>query len=89
MQIETEFEVERIEKAMQVVKRWIPTELDDAPENVKAQFDNALLNVAVSRMVAAEGHEVAATVLWRLADALSEGAKPTSENPLDLSRLNS
>ena len=48
-------------------------------------FNNALLNVAVNRFVATEGCQGSATILWRLADALNNGAYGSA--PLELTQL--
>ena len=48
-------------------------------------FNNALLNVAVNRFVATEGCQGSATILWRLADALNNGAYGNA--PLELTQL--
>ena len=48
-------------------------------------FNNALLNIAVNRFVATEGCQGCATILWRLADALSNGGYGSS--PLELTQL--
>ena len=49
-------------------------------------FNNALLNIAVNRFVAIEGSQGSATILWRIADALSNGGygnEPQEINQLD------
>ena len=72
------------EIAMQVLGRMIPDILEENGPAVRARFDNALLNLAVSRLVAAEGTVAAATILWRLADVVQSGTNATSDNPADL-----
>tara|TARA_Y200000002_G_scaffold67936_1_gene52788 strand:- start:1108 stop:1359 length:252 start_codon:yes stop_codon:yes gene_type:complete len=49
-------------------------------------FNNALLNIAVNRFVAIEGCQGSATILWRLADALSNGAY--GSDPVEITHLN-
>jgi hypothetical protein len=66
---------------LQAVANWMD-EIDykmqefDVDLNLRAitNFNNALLNVAVNRFVATEGCQGSATILWRLADALNNGA---------------
>ena len=70
--------------AMRALSRLVPDALADAPDSIRERFDNALLNVAVNRVVEAEGHIVAATILWRLADVLQEGRTATAHRPVDL-----
>ena len=48
-------------------------------------FNNALLNIAVNRFVATEGCQGSATILWRLADALNNGAY--GNGPLELTHF--
>ena len=59
----------------------------DVDLNLRAitNFNNALLNVAVNRFVATEGCHGSATILWRLADALNNGAYGSA--PLELTQL--
>ncbi|MEM7364766.1 MAG: hypothetical protein AAF525_12135 [Pseudomonadota bacterium] len=72
------------EIAMQVLDRMIPDILDQNGPAVRARFDNALLNLAVNRLVAAEGTSTAATILWRLADVIQSGVDATPDKPADL-----
>lgn len=73
--------------AMAALSRFVPDSLEDAPEPVRVKFDNALLNIAVNRLVNAEGPVTAATILWRLADFIREGRVATPQHPADLSIL--
>ncbi|MEM8768689.1 MAG: hypothetical protein AAGE43_14675 [Pseudomonadota bacterium] len=75
------------ERAMELLEAALPATVEAAGPAIKARFNNALLNVAVNRILAEEGASTTATILWRIADALSEGAKPTPGNPVDLSSL--
>lgn len=59
--------------AMRALSRFVPSSLDDAPDAVRARFNNALLNVAVNRLIEVEGRTAAATILWRIVDALQDG----------------
>lgn len=70
--------------AMRALARFVPASFDAAPAAVRARFDNALLNVAVSRLVEAEGKTTAATILWRLADVLQDDRPATLDRPADL-----
>jgi hypothetical protein len=77
---------------LQAVANWMD-EIDykmqefDVDLNLRAitNFNNALLNVAVNRFVATEGCQGSATILWRLADALNNGAYGNA--PLELTQL--
>ena len=70
--------------AMRALAHLVPAVLADAPESIRQRFDNALLNVAVNRLVEAEGRIAAATILWRLADVLQDGRLATPHRPADL-----
>ena len=70
--------------AMRAIARRAPTLLADELPGVRARLDNALLNVAVNRLVRAEGRTSAAAILWRLADALQDGSPATPQRPVDL-----
>ena len=61
--------------------------LDDAPHAVRERFDNALLNVAVNRLVEAEGSSRAAAILWRLADLLGDAHGGAPPSPVELTRM--
>lgn len=54
---------------------------------IQARLNNALLNVAVNRIIEAEGHCRAATLLWRLVDVLMAGTSPTPDAPVNLSSV--
>lgn len=45
---------------------------------------NALLNLAMERMIAEEGAPRAAALLWRLADAVAQGRCPSPDAPIAL-----
>ena len=70
--------------AMRALERLVPAALNRAPPPVRAKFNNALLNVAVNRLIDIEGPTTAATILWRLADLLENGHRPTPESPIEL-----
>jgi hypothetical protein len=77
---------------LQAVANWME-EIDAKMQEIDLElnlrtitnFNNALLNIAVNRFVATEGCQGSATILWRLADALSNGAY--GSEPLEITRL--
>ena len=85
--VEKDQEAYHTELAMEVLSQLIPEALDQASADVRSRFDNALLNMAVNRIVNVEGPVFTATILWRLADALQSGQTPSAEQPIDLTRL--
>jgi hypothetical protein len=52
------------------------------------RFDNALLNIAVHRLVEEEGNTKTATILFRLAEAVAADDQRLSDNPVELTNLN-
>ena len=85
--VEKDQEAYHTELAMEVLSQLIPEALDQASADVRSRFDNALLNMAVNRIVNVEGPVFTATILWRWADALQSGQTPSAEQPIDLTRL--
>ena len=71
-------------QAMRALERLVPSSLDRAAPPVRAKLNNALLNVAVNRLVEAEGRTAAAVILGRLADVLHNGQWATPAFPADL-----
>jgi len=77
--------VRRTEAAMEALESLLPEALERDPHGTRATFNNALLNVAVNRIVAMEGPTATAALLWRLTDALASDRQPQPGAPLDLS----
>jgi hypothetical protein len=71
------------EKTMQLLSSMLETSYDNLPKDFRMRFDNALMNIAVNRILEVEGSSVTATFLWRIADALQSGLKPTPDNPIE------
>ena len=75
------------EQAMQILQRMIPESLRAAGPAVEGRFDNAMLNIAVNRILEVEGAARTATILLRLADAVGQQVVPEVGAPIDLSKL--
>ncbi|MEM7077403.1 MAG: hypothetical protein AAF513_02130 [Pseudomonadota bacterium] len=73
--------------AMAAVEDWLAGAQLELPPNQVSRLDNALLNVAVNRILALEGSVCTATLLVRLADAISAEPRPVIDRPIDLSRM--
>jgi len=73
---------------LQSVMHRIQYMLRDVPQAQREYIANALLNLAVSRMLKEEGHSQTASILMRLGDAVGSGEVPPPERPVDLSRMN-
>lgn len=80
----TESDVTRLASTMRVVQRLlVRLDAEHAPV-----LGNALLNLAVGRMIEADGVARTARVLARLADAIVTSPAPLPERAIDLSSLN-
>lgn len=79
--------IRQTETAMAALEELLPDSIDDAPESTRTVFNNALLNVAVNRIIAMEGVEVTAGILWRLTEVVATGRRPGACEPAELSRL--
>ena len=69
-------------EAMAILQRLTPDVLTPRLRNC---FDNALLNVAVHRVIEVEGAQRTATILLRLAEAVLAEANP--QEPVELTAL--
>lgn len=78
------YAISALESTMDVLEEKISTVFDQTPHHLRASFDNALLNLAVNRIIAMEGEQVTSSILWRLADVIASGVKPTLEEPVEL-----
>lgn len=75
---------------LQSVMQRIQQSLSDIPPSQREYIANALLNVAVTRMLKEEGAMQTATILARLGDVVSSGNDaPHPERAVDLSRFDS
>ena len=78
------YAISALDSAMHVLEEKIPIVFDQTPFHLRASFDNALLNLAVNRIIAMEGEQVTSGILLRLADVITSGVKPTIEEPVEL-----
>ena len=74
------------EIAAEILQRLIPASLDTASPAVRDRFDNALLNIAVSRIIEIEGAERTATILIRLAEAVVANPAPRADTAIELTQ---
>ena len=75
-------------RAMEVLASWIPLLYREVEPDIADRFDNALLNIAVHRLVEEEGKAKTATILFRLAEAVAADDQRLSDNPVELTNLN-
>jgi len=78
------YAISALDSAMHVLEEKMLTVFEQTPLDLRASFDNALLNLAVNRIIAMEGEQVTSGILWRLADVIASGVKPTIEEPVEL-----
>lgn len=72
---------------LQSVMQRIQSMLHDVPQAQREYIANALLNLAVSRMVKEEGMTQTASILMRLGDVVASGEHPPPQRAVDLTRL--
>ena len=75
------------EAAMKVLEMTLPMVARGLPPAERERFENALLNVAVNRLMHAEGASAAATILWRIADAMASGQVPDRDRAIEITCL--
>jgi len=74
---------------LQSVMHRILDSLRHVPQAQREYIANALLNLAVSRMVKEEGRTLTASLLMRLGDVVANSdAPPAPERAVDLTHLN-
>ncbi|MEM9620490.1 MAG: hypothetical protein AAF993_02505 [Pseudomonadota bacterium] len=81
-------EIRDTKAAMNLLEELVPKVFSDSGPAVLARLDNALLNIAVNRILAVEGPQRTAAILMRLADAMVSEQLPTADHPIDLTSLN-
>jgi hypothetical protein len=74
---------------LQTIMSHIQAALHDIPARQRSYIANALLNLAVARMIKEEGGARTSTLLMRLSDVVAEGGRAEPSAPIDLSRTDS
>ncbi|MBH64688.1 MAG: hypothetical protein CL569_20015 [Alphaproteobacteria bacterium] len=87
MTVAHDLEGAQTEEAMRILERLVPDALNSAGPGVRSRFDNAVLNIAVNRIVEVEGGPRTATILMRLAEVIAQERRPVPGTPIDLTRL--
>lgn len=73
---------------LQVVMRRIQTALSNFPASERIYLGNALLNLAVQKILCAEGSQRTATILMRLSDVVNtQVTPPGAADAVDLGAL--
>ena len=73
---------------LQLVMQRIQCMLHDVPAAQREYIANALLNLAVARMVKQEGTMQTASILARLGDVVASGNQPPPQRAVDLTCMN-
>lgn len=85
MNMSSDVDIANIEFAMLTLQKLIPSALDQAPMEVQEKFNNALLNIAVNRIIEVEGRPDTVKILLRLVNALVNDCVPIPGHPIALS----
>jgi predicted nucleic acid-binding protein len=85
--INADLDLQKTVKAMELLDTWIARLQEQFAPDIVDRFDNALLNIAVHRLVDEEGARKTATMLFRLAEIIAEGKDRSFENPVELNKL--
>ena len=85
--INADLDLQKTVKAMELLDTWIARLQEQFAPDIVDRFDNALLNIAVQRLVEEEGAKKTATMLYRLAEIIAEGKERSFENPVELTKL--
>ncbi len=86
MNSDAEVDIANIELAMQTLYKLIPAALDQAPKEVQDKFNNALLNIAINRIIEVEGRPDTVKILLRLVNALINDCVPIPGHPIALTK---
>jgi hypothetical protein len=71
---------------LQSVITRIQSALHDIPQSQRTYIANALLNLAVAKMIKQEGRPRTSTLLLRLGDVVGSSEAPSPQSAIDLSR---
>ena len=79
-------EIADLQTAMRLIDVLLEEVAAAAPPAQRALIPNALLNLAVERILAEEAAGSAATILYRLAELIAEGKRPRGSDAFPLNR---
>ena len=85
--MEADPELRKTIEAMNLLDTWITEFQMGLDAEVSDRFNNALLNIVVQRLIEEEGQDRVATILFRLAEAVSSGEEHHSSDPVELTKL--
>ena len=81
-------EYQDTQQAMRKINDSLPEIMADEPQAIQERLTNALLNIAVHRLIHDEGPNTAASILWRLVDAIENEPTNNGDHPIELNQLN-
>ena len=77
-------QIAELQAVMAMLEDRLEEDLEDVPPRRRPFVANALLNLAVNRLLADEGPAWTATLLIRLADLIGSGRLPAGDQALPL-----
>ena len=84
----TDQESKNTQLAMQTINNSLSELIAGEPTEIQERFTNALLNIAVHRLIHDEGSNNAASILWRLVDIIQNDPHAMLDHPIELNQLN-
>ena len=84
----TDQESRNTQLAMQTINDSLSDLIASEPTEIQERFTNALLNIAVHRLIHDEGSNTAASILWRLVDIIQNDPNVMLDQPIELNQLN-
>ena len=84
----TDQESRNTQLAMQTINDSLSDLIASEPTEIQERFTNALLNIAVHRLIHDEGSNTAASILWRLVDTIQNDPNAMLDQPIELNQLN-
>ena len=84
----TDQESKNTQLAMQTINNSLSELIAGEPREIQERFTNALLNIAVHRLIHDEGSSTAASILWRLVDIIQNDPHAMLDHPIELNQLN-
>lgn len=77
--------IAELQAVMALLEDRLEDDIEEVPPRRRPLVANALLNLAVARLLAEEGPARAATILARLASLIAAGRQPAGDQALPLS----
>ena len=84
----TDQESRNTQLAMQTINDSLSDLIASEPTEIQERFTNALLNIAVHRLIHDEGSNTAASILWRLVEIIQNDPNAMLDKPIELNQLN-